>query len=263
MTISDLQRRQTEDRIRAATDRLLRGQIPPGGSCDIKTLAREAGVSRASLYRTYQHLKQEFEDRLTRLRDAGHLPDPRAAQIIRLTDDNTRLHERLTEQGQQLAELTLLKATAISRLAAQHTEISQLRAALSGAGNLRALGRLKPARSQTTTARDAAGPALHANRSFTEITVHAGVLTTAAALMELLHNFLSDAGPTVHADLGQFLLTRQTPPTTDPVTEAALLLNELAEAIDLLQALADQPATLINTGRPSGEAASSRNPKEH
>ena len=58
MTISDLQRQRTEDRIRAAIDRLLRGQIPPGGGCDVKTLAREAGVSRASLYRTYQHLKR-------------------------------------------------------------------------------------------------------------------------------------------------------------------------------------------------------------
>jgi hypothetical protein len=43
LTISEAQRRQTEDRIRAAADRLLRGQIPPGGGCDIQTLAIEAG----------------------------------------------------------------------------------------------------------------------------------------------------------------------------------------------------------------------------
>jgi hypothetical protein len=45
MTISEVQRRVTEGHIRAAIDRLLSGNIPAGGSWDIKTLAREAGVS--------------------------------------------------------------------------------------------------------------------------------------------------------------------------------------------------------------------------
>jgi hypothetical protein len=40
--ISAAQRIQNENRIRAAMDRLLRGEIPPGGSCDITTLARVA-----------------------------------------------------------------------------------------------------------------------------------------------------------------------------------------------------------------------------
>jgi hypothetical protein len=74
LTISEAQRRQTEERIRAAADRLLRGQIPPGGGCDIQTLAIEAGVSRASLYRTYLHLKNEFEQRLARMQAEGQLP---------------------------------------------------------------------------------------------------------------------------------------------------------------------------------------------
>ncbi|MEU6091021.1 hypothetical protein ABZ865_30455 [Streptomyces sp. NPDC047085] len=63
MALSHQQRDQIERRIRAAVDRLLAGQIPPGGACDVKTLAREAGVSRASLYRTWGHLKDEFENR--------------------------------------------------------------------------------------------------------------------------------------------------------------------------------------------------------
>ena len=130
MTISETQRRQTEERIRAATDRLLRGQIPPGGGCDVQTLAIEAGVSRAALYRTYLHLKNEFEQRLARLRAEGQLPDPRAAQIIRLKDDNAKLRQRVTAREQEIADLSAFKTTALSRLAAQHQEITALRAAL-------------------------------------------------------------------------------------------------------------------------------------
>jgi hypothetical protein len=246
MTISDQQRRQTEDRIRAATDRLLRGQLPPGGSCDIKTLARDAGVSRASLYRTYPHLKKEFEDRLARLRDAGHLPDPRAAQIIRLTDDNTRLRQRLAEHQQQLAELTTLKTTAISRLAAQHTEIIQLRAALSGTGNLRALRPPRPTASQTNTMRSA-GSALDASRTFAEVTVHAGVLAATADLIELLHDFLDAAGPDLRADLGRFLGNRAAEPGADPAIDAAILVHQLTEATDLLRALTGTHDVTCNT----------------
>lgn len=251
MTISDLQRQRTEERIRAAADRLLRGQIPAGGSCDIKTLAQEAGVSRASLYRTYHHLKQEFEQRLARLRDAGHQPDPRAAQIIRLTDENTQLRQRLTERDQDLAHLTTFKTTAISRLAAQHTEITQLREALSGATNLRTLRQLKPATSLTAARRNPAAPALHPIDSFTDVTVHAGVLTATAALIELLHDFLTGAGPVLHTDLGQFLISRQTEPAADAAIEAALLVNELAEATDLLQTLAATSDVSCNTPPPT------------
>jgi hypothetical protein len=61
------QRRQAEQRIRAAADALLCGDIPPDGKCDVTTLARQAGVSRAAaLYRTYLHLKEEFEKRASR-----------------------------------------------------------------------------------------------------------------------------------------------------------------------------------------------------
>jgi hypothetical protein len=65
MRISSTQRIQNENRIRAAMDRLLRGEIPPGGNCDIKTLASQAGVDRTAFYgnRPYAHLRTEFEDR--------------------------------------------------------------------------------------------------------------------------------------------------------------------------------------------------------
>jgi hypothetical protein len=115
VTISPAQRRQTEDSIRAAIDRLLRGQIPPGGACDVATLASEAGISRAALYRSYGHLKDEFTRRLTQMQADGHLPDPRAAQIVRLKDENTQLRERVRAGEQQIAELTAFRTTAISR----------------------------------------------------------------------------------------------------------------------------------------------------
>jgi hypothetical protein len=61
------QRHQNETRIRVAIDRLLQGQIPPGGKCDVKTVAREAGIDRTAFYgtRPYAHLREEFEARLT------------------------------------------------------------------------------------------------------------------------------------------------------------------------------------------------------
>jgi AcrR family transcriptional regulator len=139
VTISDAQRRKTEDSIRAAIDRLLRGQIPSGGACDVTTLASEAGVSRAALYRSYGHLKDEFTRRLSQIQAEGHLPDPRAAQIGRLEDENAQLRERLRTCEQQLVELTGFRTNAISRLAAQHDEIVSLRQALAAPGNVRAL----------------------------------------------------------------------------------------------------------------------------
>jgi hypothetical protein len=79
-----------EASIRAAMDRLLRGEIPPGGKCDIKTLAAAAGVTRTGFYPKgdrrgpYQHLAEELELRLSGCHAAGNIPDPRDAQIARL-----------------------------------------------------------------------------------------------------------------------------------------------------------------------------------
>jgi hypothetical protein len=86
MRISADQRIQNENRIRAAIDRLLRGEIPPGGGCDIKTLAATAGVDRTASYgsRPYAHLRAEFEHRLRQLQNNGETPDPKTARIERL-----------------------------------------------------------------------------------------------------------------------------------------------------------------------------------
>jgi hypothetical protein len=48
--LSDIERARNEAVVRAAMDRLLRGEIPPGGECDVKSLAAEAGVIRTGVY---------------------------------------------------------------------------------------------------------------------------------------------------------------------------------------------------------------------
>jgi AcrR family transcriptional regulator len=139
MPLTDQQRQQTEARIRAAADRLLRGDLPPGGRCDIKTLASAAGVSRAALYRTYPHLKDDFEQRLAQARAAGQVTDPRDAQITRLKDEVQKLRQRLADRDAVFLELSEFKSRALSRLAAQHDELQRLQAQAALPGNIRVL----------------------------------------------------------------------------------------------------------------------------
>ena len=129
MRITAAQRNQNENRIRAAMDRLLRGEIPPGGNCDVKTLAREAGVDRTAFYgtRPYAHLRAEFEHRLQHLQQAGETPDPKAAQIDRMKTDISKLKDRLAQANQKITDLTGFRSQALARLAAQHEEIIRLR----------------------------------------------------------------------------------------------------------------------------------------
>ena len=120
-------------------DRLLRGDLPPGGRCDIKTLATEAAITRNSLYTTYRHIKDEFEARRQRQRDAGVITDPRHEQIARLKSDNAALRERLADRDTTIAELTAFGTTAVYRLAAQHEEILRLRQQVTDRGDIRIL----------------------------------------------------------------------------------------------------------------------------
>lgn len=132
MRLSPEQRRVVEARIRAAIDRLLRADLPAGGRCDVKTLAAEAGVTRSALYTTYQHLKDEFEQRRQHLHDAGTVVDPRDAQIERLTEQVRRLTEQLAAARHAAQQHTAFKTMAVSRLAAQHDELEHLRQQLAG-----------------------------------------------------------------------------------------------------------------------------------
>lgn len=131
--LSDQDRERNEASIRAAMDRLLCGEIPPGGKCDIKTLAAAAGVTRTGFYPKgdrrgpYQHLAEEFERLLSGCHAAGSIADPRDAQIARLKDEIIKLKERLAVSQSTVKELSGFRTLAISRLAAQHGEIQRLR----------------------------------------------------------------------------------------------------------------------------------------
>jgi|SRR5579859_2098388 len=141
MRLTAQQRDHNETRIRAAIDQLLQGQIPAGGKCDVKTLARAAGADRTAFYgtRPYAALREEFEARLTVIRQDGDATGPREAQIRRLKTQITTLRERLARQDTAITDLTEFKAQALSRLAAQHDEITRLRREVQQAASVRRL----------------------------------------------------------------------------------------------------------------------------
>lgn len=141
MRLSRQQLADNEAKIRTAMAGLLDGDIPPGGKCDIKTLAAAAGVDRTAFYgtRPYAHLRAEFEQRLGQLLDAGERPDPRDAQAARLKDEITRLKERLARADDTIAGLTGFRDQALARLAAQHHEITRLRQEVQMAARVRRL----------------------------------------------------------------------------------------------------------------------------
>ncbi|MHB1474948.1 MAG: hypothetical protein ACYCV4_15275 [Dermatophilaceae bacterium] len=118
---------QAEARIRAAMNQLFAGTIPEGLKCDIKSLCTLSGVPRATLYRTYPHLKTEFEDHRDGARTAGHQPDPRLAQIARLKNEVAELRARFGRMNADLMASGTFRAQALSRLTAQHDEITALR----------------------------------------------------------------------------------------------------------------------------------------
>ncbi|AKL65383.1 MULTISPECIES: hypothetical protein [Streptomyces] len=128
-----------ESRLKAAMDQLLAGDIPEGLRCDIKSLSILAAVPRATLYRTYPHVKEEFENRLGAAREATGEPDPRLAQIDRLKAEVSSLKGRLSRMKEEASEASEFKTLALSRLAEQHDEIQRLRAALQDSGNVRTL----------------------------------------------------------------------------------------------------------------------------
>jgi hypothetical protein len=154
--ISDDARGRNEDAVRAAIDRMLRGELPPGGELDLKTLAAEAGVTRTGFYPKrnrdgserpgpYQYLAEEFKRRLRALQAAGEVVDPREAQIERLKAEVDDLKKRIAKRDADLAELKKFQVTALSQLTAQHEEIARLREQAATGSNVATLP-TKPSR---------------------------------------------------------------------------------------------------------------------
>ncbi|MFD4661697.1 hypothetical protein ACFWP2_39540 [Kitasatospora sp. NPDC058444] len=80
--ITEQTRSRNEHAIRSAMDRLLRGEVPEGGRCDLKTPAAEAGVTRTAFSPKkgpddtirpgpYRHLVAEFTHRLKAMQATG------------------------------------------------------------------------------------------------------------------------------------------------------------------------------------------------
>jgi chromosome segregation ATPase len=80
----------------------------------------------------YQHLTEEFEQRLRALQDAGAVPDPRDGQITRLKQDNANLRERVSAREAEIAELKKYRQRALSQITAQDAELRRLRRQLEG-----------------------------------------------------------------------------------------------------------------------------------
>ena len=102
----------TRRRSGSAKTRLLNGDIPPGGKCDIETLAGEAASTAppSTAAGPAPACAREFELRLRGLRDAGERPDPRDAQAARLKDEIARLKERLARSDATIGELAAFRA---------------------------------------------------------------------------------------------------------------------------------------------------------
>jgi predicted nucleic acid-binding Zn-ribbon protein len=62
------------------------------------------------------------------LQHAGQTPDPKAAQIERLKADIDKLNARLAQANSTIEQLSDFRTQALARLAAQHDEITRLRA---------------------------------------------------------------------------------------------------------------------------------------
>ena len=135
-----------EARIRSAIAQLLAGDIPDGLKCDVKSLCVLAGVPRATLYRTYPHLKADFDNQRCAARGNGQQPDARLASIDRLKAEIINLRARLADRDREITDLKRFRDTAMSRLAAQHEEITALRTQPQTAG--RATLRSLPSRQQ-------------------------------------------------------------------------------------------------------------------
>lgn len=128
MRLTSDQRAAIEARIRAAAQQLLAGGIPPGGRCDVTTLAELAEISRAALYRTHRALKDEFDRSLRSRQAAGEVPDPREARIAALKQTVDTLTTRLRERDATITELREHQRRVHSQLLVQHEEILTLRA---------------------------------------------------------------------------------------------------------------------------------------
>lgn len=121
--------RGKEAAIRAAMERLLAGApLCSSGRLDVSTLAKEAGVSRQDLYRTYASILNEFRSQVERIRTVGPAAtriDP-AAQAAQLRD----AAERATRYRKERDEARRERDANASRVVYLQDQNRQLQEAL-------------------------------------------------------------------------------------------------------------------------------------
>jgi hypothetical protein len=100
----------------------------------VKTLARLAGVDRAAFYGSAptRLCAKTSNAGFWLCGQTGQHADPRDAQIARLTGQVAMLTTRAAARDTAITDLTAFKTAALSRLAAQHQEITRLRRAPAG-----------------------------------------------------------------------------------------------------------------------------------
>ncbi len=91
MRLTEQQRHQIEARIRAAMDRLLRGDLPPAGRCDTKTLAAEAAVNAA--------LRERLADRHATIAEMRAFRTAAVSQLAAQHEEILRLRQQITDHG--------------------------------------------------------------------------------------------------------------------------------------------------------------------
>lgn len=94
---------------------------------DITSLCALAGVSRATMYRTYPHLKAIFEEQRSHLLNPVTATGTDGITRQKTSSENDRLQLKLSAMTSKVRELEHFKSTALSRLAAQHEEILRLK----------------------------------------------------------------------------------------------------------------------------------------
>lgn len=130
------QARQREGQLRAAMERLLRGEpVHTDGQLDVKTWAAEALVARQLIYRAHRGLLEEFHAHVRQVEAGGDSPDRRGRRIEvleqRLADAEGKAARYRTERDEARRERDVYASQVTfldeqNRLLREHAESAEV-----------------------------------------------------------------------------------------------------------------------------------------